>query len=55
MKVQLSRLIGKADQFIGNVTKIFAESWMHIRMKFNMGKVISQSGSWEHRCMGDRL
>ena len=27
---------------------------MHIRAKFDGGKVInrSQSGSWEHRCMG---
>ncbi len=30
---------------------------MHIRAKFDGGKVInrSQSGSWEHRCMGARL
>ena len=30
---------------------------MHIRAKFDGGKVInrSQSGSWEHRCMGAGL
>ena len=30
---------------------------MHNRMKFDGGKVInrSQSGSWEHRCMGAGL
>ncbi len=30
---------------------------MHIRMKFDGGKVInrSQSGSWEHRCVGAGL
>ena len=34
-----------------------AESWMHVRSKFNGGKVInrSQSGSWEHRSMGAGL
>ncbi len=40
-----------------NETTNLAESWMHIRMKFDGGKVIhrSQSGSWEHRCMGAGL
>ena len=54
IQVELSRLIGKADQLIGNVTTNLAESRMHIRMKFDGGKVInrSQSGSREHRCMG---
>lgn len=30
---------------------------MHIRCKFDGGKVInrSQRGSWQHRCMGTRL
>ena len=41
-------LICKADQL--NVTTNLAESWMHVRTKFDGGKVInqSQSGSWEH-------
>ncbi len=53
----LSRLIGKARQLIGNHTTNLAECWMHIRSKFDGGKVInrSQSGSWEHRCMGAGL
>lgn len=53
----LSRLIGKADQLLGNHTTNLAECWMSIRMKFDGGKVInrSQSGSWQHRCMGAGL
>lgn len=40
-----------------NETTNLAECWMHIRCKFDGGKVInrSQSGSWEHRCMGAGL
>ena len=47
----LSRLVSEAEQPIDNATTNVAESWMHIRMN---GKVInpSQSGSWQHRCMG---
>ena len=57
IQVQLSRLIAKADQLIGNATTNLAENWMNIRMKFDGGKVINrcQSGSWEHRCMGAGL
>ena len=53
----LSRLVGKANQLLGNYTTNLAECWMHIRSKFDGGKVInrSQSGSWEHRCMGAGL
>ena len=53
----LARLVSKADQLIDNVTTNVAESWMHIRTKYDGGKVInrSQSGSWEHRCMGAGL
>ncbi len=53
IQVQLNRLVSKAPQLIGNETTNLAEYWMHMRMKFNGGKVInqSQSGSWEHRCM----
>jgi hypothetical protein len=44
-------------QLLGNVTTNLAECWMHIRTKFDGGKVInrSQSGSWEYRCMGAGL
>ena len=49
--------MAKAEQLIDNVTTNLAESWMHVRTKFDGGKVInrSQSGSWEHRCMGAGL
>lgn len=42
---------------IGNFTTNLAESWMHIRSKFDEGKQInrSQSGSWEGRCAGAGL
>ena len=57
IQVILSRLVAKASQLIGNFTTNLAESWMHVRSKFDGGKVInrSQSGSWEHRCMGAGL
>lgn len=57
IQVIVSRLVAKASQLISNVTTNIAESWMHIRSKFDGGKVInrSQSGSWEHRCMGAGL
>ncbi len=47
----VGRLVAKANQLIGNHTTNLAECWMHIRTKFDGGKVInrSQSGSWEHR------
>ena len=52
-----SKLVEKASQLIGNETTNLAESWMHVRCKYDGGKVInrSQSGSWEHRCMGAGL
>ena len=57
IQVILSRLVAKAEQLVDNVTTNLAESWMHVRSKFDGGKVInrSQSGSWEHRCMGAGL
>ena len=50
VQVALSSLVGKVEQLLGNCTTNLAESWMHIRTKFDGGKVInqSQSGSWEH-------
>ena len=50
-------MVAKASQLIGNKTTNLAECWMHIRSKFDGGKVVnrSQSGSWEHRCMGAGL
>ena len=57
IQVLVSRLVRKAGQLIGNFTTNLAESWMHVRSKFDGGKVInrSQSGSWEHRCLGAGL
>lgn len=53
----VSRLVAKAKQLLDNETTNLAECWMHIRCKFDGGKVInrSQSGSWEYRCMGAGL
>ena len=36
-----SRLVAKAPQLLGNFTTNLAESWMHIHMKFDGGKVIN--------------
>ena len=57
IQTALSRLVAKAGQLIGNFTTNLAECWMHIRTKFDGGKVInrSQSGSFQHRCMGAGL
>ncbi len=57
IQVVTSRLVAKASQLIGNETTNLEESWMHIRSKYDGGKVInrSQCGSWEHRCMGAGL
>ena len=57
IKLLLSRLVAKASQLIDNFTTNLAEGWMHVRTKFDGGKQInrSQSGSWQHRCMGARL
>ena len=42
---------------LGNFTTNLAESWMHIRSKFDGGKQInrSQAGSWQGRCAGAGL
>ena len=57
ISVVLSRLVAKSKQLIGNYTANLAERWLHIKAKFDGRKVInrSQSGSWEHRCMGTGL
>lgn len=48
IQVLVSRLVAKASQLLGNFTTNMAESWMHVRSKYDGGKVInhSQSGSW---------
>ena len=53
----LSRLVAKASQLLGIKTTYLAECWMHVRTKFDGGKVInrSQSGSFGYRSMGAGL
>ena len=57
IELLLSRLVAKASQLIDNFTTNLVEGWMHVRTKFDGGKQInrSQSGSWQHRCMGAGL
>ena len=57
IQMLVARLVEKASQLLGNFTTNLAESWMHIRSKFDGGKVInrSQSGLWQYRCMGAGL
>ena len=57
IQMLIARLVEKAPQLLGNFTTNLAESWMHIRSKFDGGKVVnrSQSGSWQYRCMGAGL
>ena len=42
---------------VGNFTTDLAESWMHLRSKFDSRKQInrSQAGSWESLCAGAGL
>ena len=57
VQVLVSRLVAKAPRLIKKFTTNLAEAWMHIRCKFDGGKVVNriQSGSWQHRCMGAGL
>ena len=40
VQAALCSLVGKAKQLLGNCTTNLAECWMHIRTKFDLGKVI---------------
>ena len=53
----LSRIVEKADCLIGNETTNIAESWMHIRCKFDVGKMhnLCNRGSWHAWCYGRAL
>ena len=53
----LNRIADKSDRLLGNSTTNLAESWMHIRTKFDGGKVynICNRGSWHARCYGGAL
>ena len=53
----LDRLAEKADRLIGNFTSNLAESWMHIRCKFDGAKSSNKcfKGSFYARCYGGAL
>ena len=53
----LNRIAEKSDRLINNSTTNLAENWMHIRTKFDGGKVhnICNRGSWHARCYGGAL
>ncbi|XP_062575148.1 uncharacterized protein LOC134237079 isoform X2 [Saccostrea cucullata] len=53
----LRRIAEKAERLIGNATTNIAESWMHIRSKFDGGKIhnLCQRASWHVRCYGGGL
>ncbi|CAG2244247.1 unnamed protein product [Mytilus edulis] len=53
----LCRIAEKSDRLINNSTTNLAESWMHIRTKFDGGKVhnLCNRGSWHARCYGGAL
>ena len=57
INILLDRVASKSNRLIGNVTTNLAESWMHIRSKFDGGKVINRCnrGSWHTRCYGGAL
>ena len=53
----LNRLADKADRLIANFTSNLAESWMHVRCKFDGGKPNNKcyKGSFYSRCYGSAL
>lgn len=53
----LSRIAEKSDRLIVNVTTNVAESWMHIRCKFDGGKMhnLCNRASWHAQCYGGAL
>ena len=53
----LSKIADKSDSLINNSTTNLAERWMHIRTKFDGGKVYSlcNRGSWHACCYGGVL
>ncbi|CAG2230579.1 unnamed protein product [Mytilus edulis] len=52
--VLLNRLATKSERLVGNDTTNIAESWMHVRSKFDGGKFynLCNRGSWHARCYG---
>ena len=57
MSVILNGVAAKSDRLIGNHTTNLAEYWMHIRTKFDGGKMYNHSsrGSWHTRCFAGAL
>ncbi|KAK3089294.1 hypothetical protein FSP39_002467 [Pinctada imbricata] len=57
VSVLLARIAEKADRLIGNTTTNLAECWMHIRCKFDGGKIYNLCfrGSWHGRCYAGGL
>ena len=53
----LNKVAQKAPRLIGNYTTNLAECWMHIRTKFDGGKVFNHCarGSWHTRCFAGGL
>jgi hypothetical protein len=55
--VILEGVAAKSDRLVGNLTTNLPETWMHIRTKFDGGKLynICSRGSWHGRCYGGAL
>ena len=53
----LNRMADKSERLIGNFTSNLAESWMHIRCKFDGGKMVNKcfKSSFYGRCYGGAL
>ena len=57
VKTILDRVATKSNRLLGNFTSNLAECWMHIRAKFDGGKVVNHCnrGSWHTRCFAAAL
>ena len=57
VSIILNRVAAKSDRLLGNYTTNLAESWMHMRTKFDGGKVFNHCsrGSWHTRCFAGGL
>lgn len=54
ISILLNRVAAKSDRLLENTTTNLAEAWMHMRCKFDGGKVtnLCNRGSWHARCYG---
>ena len=57
VSIILNRVASKSERLIGNFTTNLAECWMHIRTKFDGGKMYNHCnrGSWHTRCYAGAL